>query len=87
MRLVTGTKAVISRGMAAPAAKLAADANAGLNRARPRRIRNAQFIASMSRQGVVCHQLLGNLLSQRRSKATGDIDGCQLFVLARVVDS
>jgi hypothetical protein len=51
----------------------------------PGELRYAGFIASVSAQGVISHQLLGHLFREGRLKPASDVDGCEFLVLAPVV--
>jgi hypothetical protein len=59
--------------MAAPTAKLRADANAAC-RTRSERLGNAKFVAGMRAYRVMGHELIGDLLRQRRIEAASNID-------------
>jgi len=74
-------------GTAAPTEKLTADAIAAWDRTRFQGLRDPEFVASVSFECVVGHQLDGDLFCQGWLQAATDIDLRQLLVLALVVGS
>ena len=46
---------------------------------------NTEFIASMSAERIVCHQLLCDSVRQRRVQPTTDVDGRQFAVFASAI--
>ena len=80
-----GVTAVTARGRAAPTAKLAGRRQRRLDRARARRLGDAELVAGMRAERIVGHELVGNLLRERRIEAAPDVDRRQLLALALVV--
>ena len=85
IRVASGVMAVTKIGMAAPAAKLPADANAAwIGRAA-----RASDMPSSSRACVpnasLLHQLLGNLFCKQRIETASNVDRRQFLVFAQVV--
>ncbi len=57
----------------------------GLNGAGGERIGDAEFVARMSAEGIVRHELLGDLFGERGVESAGDIDVGQFAMLAGVI--
>jgi len=48
---------------------------------------DAEFVAGVRAYCVMCHELIGDLLRQRRIEATSDIDLSQFLMFSLVVGS
>lgn len=77
--------AVTARGIAAPTAKLAAEAKRSLNWPRAEGRGNAEFVAGMGAQCVVSHELVGNLFGELAIEPASHVDRGQFFMFSRVV--
>ncbi len=85
IRLVSGATAATSKGNAAPTAKLAAEGERGLNGSRALPLGDAQFIAGVGTQRIMCHELVGDLSRQPRFESAPDIDRRQFVAFPRVI--
>ena len=64
--------------MAAPTAKLAAEASAAWTGRALERLGDAELVAGVRAQRVVGHELLGDLFRERGIEAAADVDRRQL---------